>query len=252
MPSGTLGAYIVLDTNSNGYTDLGELSSDVDRSSNFAVSGNTTRNFTLSSASTKATVGTHFFSDGTSPATYSLQMEVNEGTKRPVNVTLVSGANVAVPLDMGKNQEFRAYQSLNTTAPMVGDTYVFKVTFSDGTTETVSRSVSAVPGLSAMAQNLLPQTTTPGTPTVPLFTWAAPSSPPLSYTYDVWVSNSTAGGSVWNTHDGGLPSTTTSVLYNADGKASSPSLTSGTTYYWQVTVEDANGNQATKQTTYVP
>lgn len=249
VSNGSLGAFILLDTNNNGFPDLGELSLDGDSSSNFTVSGNTTQNFTLSAASANATVGTRIFSDGVNPNGYSLQLEVREGTKRPVNATLVAGLNVPLPLDMGKDGSFRAYPWLGTTSPATGDTYVFKVTYSDGTSETLSRSVTAVLGSTSMAQNLVTQTTTPGTTTVPLFTWVAPASPPASYTYDVWVSDSTAGGSMWETDDR-LPSTTTSVLYNADGNASSSSLMSGTTYNWQVTVEDANGNQATKQTTY--
>lgn len=252
VPSGTLGAYILLDTNSNGYHDLGELSFESSESSDFTVSGNTTKNFTLSSAGANATVGTRTFYDGTNTS-YNLNLEVREGTKRPVNVTLLSGLNVALPLDMGKDWgSFRAYPGINAT-PAVGQTYVFKVTYSNNTTEILSSSVTGVLGLSAMAQNLSAIAGGSGpSNSTPLFGWTVPTSPPaVTYTYSVYVSAASGGGTMWET-DNRLPSSTTSVLYNADNTASSASLTPGTLYNWQVTVQDANGNEATRQTTYTP
>jgi hypothetical protein len=49
-----------------------------------------------------------------------------------------------------------------------------------------------------------------------------------------------------------MPSTTTSVLYNVDGNANPPSLSTGTTYNWSIIVQDQNDNQASVQTTYTP
>jgi hypothetical protein len=249
VASGTLGALILIDANDNGIPDAGELKAGGDGAS-FTVSGNTTQNFTLTTTGANATVGTRIFSNGIDAAGYSLNLKVGDGYKRVRDVTLVSGLNVALPLDMGKDWRFQAYPWIGATVPTVGSTYKFKVTFSDGTTETLSSSVTGVLGLSNMAQTL--GVTTDGTSsssvTVPLFTWATPSSEPASYTYNVRVTT-TSYSQMWETNNN-LPSGTLSVLYDVDGNASSASLTSATSYYWQVTVEDANGNQASKQATY--
>jgi len=238
VPNGSYGAFVLLDMNANGAgRDIGDLL--YESNSPFTVSANTTQNFTLSSASASAHVSTGHSSNGTE--SYSLELEAENGTKHIVSVALVSGLNVAVPFDIGKFQgDFDKSFDLSTTSPTVGDTYVFKVTFSDGTTETLTGSVSAV--LDA-ATNLvaLKDGTGGSTPTVPLFTWAAPASPPVaSYTYRVQV----LGDVNWEI---ALPSTTLSTLFNSDSTATSPSLTPASTYTWFVSVEDANFNWASTQ-----
>jgi hypothetical protein len=170
-------------------------------------------------------------------------------------VTLISGLNVAVPLDMGLAQNNTMNLSLNIAIPVVGQSYVFKVTFSDRTTQNITGSVSGVLGTGSLAQTLAIVTsgaTCGCSTTVPLFSWAAPSAPPAFFTYRVNLygnNNSTN----WNCpKDNGLPSTTTplQVLYNVDNSASpSGPLVSGlgNTYNWQVQVQDANQNSATFQ-----
>lgn len=250
VPAGNYFAFAVIDMNNNGVVDTGDISNTGGNSSDqVTVSGNTTNNITLSSASATSSVTTDHWSDGTNQS-YQLSLRVSDNTKRVASVTLVSGPNVAVPFDMGKSWEFEAWQNLGTTSPAVGNSYMFKVTYSDGTIQNLSSSVTAVLGTANMAQNLTVQTTTPGSPTVPLFKWTAPASPPTSYTYrlNLWGNNA----NWYYPQDEDLPSTTLSALYNADGRASIPALTVGTTYTWQVQVMDANGNRATLQSTYMP
>jgi uncharacterized protein (DUF2141 family) len=253
IPSGSYFAFAIIDMNGNGVIDLGDISNTNNNGSGqITVTGNITgNNIILSSASATASVGTDHQLNGASH-TYNLQIELDNGTKRAVTVTLVSGKNVAVPFDMsGDHNNFHQGAYLGATSPTVGDTYVFKAAFSDGTTETLSGSVTAV--LNAFAQNLAAVTDGTGgsSTTVPLFTWAAPASPPATYTYNLNLWGSDANW--YYPQDNGLPSTTTSALYNADGRASKSSLTPGTTYTWSVQVKDADQrNSASSQTTYTP
>jgi len=234
--------FVLLDMDNDGIgSHFGDLV--YEPHSPFTVSADTEQNFTLSSASATARAGTSHNSDGLND-NYGLQLEASGGTKHIVRVALVSGLNVVVPVDIAKQDgEFNYFVDLSTTRPTAGDAYVFKVTFSDGTTETLTGSVSVV--LDAFATNL--GVTTDGTGgssvTVPLFTWAAPASPPAFYTYSMYVE-----GPVFWILDNTLPSTQLSTLFNSDGNATNPSLTSGT-YNWYVRVEDADQNSATIQAT---
>jgi hypothetical protein len=235
--------------NNNGIVDSGDINNANDTASGITVSGITTSNLTLTSASATASVETDHQFDGTNN-NYSLIPRINDGTKHAVAMTLISGLNVAVPFDMVIDPNNSRWIWLGSTRPTVGDTYTFKVTYSDGTTQNLSASVTGV--IDSFAQSLVAQTTAPGTTTVPLFTWAAPSSPPASFIYKLNL-NGNSDSTNWNyPKDNGLPSTTTplQVLYNADGRASSASLTSGHSYTWQIQVRDANRNSATRQTIY--
>ena len=242
VPSGSYGVFVLLDMDNDGIgSHFGDLV--YEPYSPFTVSANTTQNFTLSSASASARAGTYHNSDGLND-NYGLQLEASGGTKHIVRVALVSGLNVVVPVDIAKQDgEFNYFVDLSTTRPTAGDAYVFKVTFSDGTTETLTGSVSVV--LDAFATNLGVTTDGAGgsSVTVPLFTWAAPASPPAFYTYSMYVE-----GPVFWILDNTLPSTQLSTLFNSDGNATNPSLTSGT-YNWYVRVEDADQNSATIQAT---
>lgn len=252
IPSGSWSSFAFIDMNNNGHWDTGDIGTDDDL--NITVSTNTTSNLTLSSVSTTARVTTGHGFDGGTNHWYNLNMEVRDGTKLVTSVTLISGRNVAVPFDLGKSWSFYAWANLGATVPNVGDSYGFKVTYSDGTTANISGSVTGVLGTSAMATNLLVNVGSPNTRNIPLFTWAAPTAPPASYTYQLSVYQSGVGGSNWWYPDGnGLPSTTLSAVYNVDGRANPASLLTGATYIWEVEVRDANRNSARYQATpYTP
>jgi hypothetical protein len=166
---------------------------------------------------------------------------------------------VGVPFDMDAGPQSN-YNPVNNSSnsPTVGDPYEFQVNFSDTTTQTIPASVTEV--LNTFATSL--SETTSGivggvtlSRNVPEFTWAAPSPlPPSAYTYQLQVS--TNNGTIWNDKGGhdsnGLPSTTTSAVFNSDGSASQPSLTTGTAYTVTITVTDSSGNSATVQRSYTP
>src|SRR5205807_4260663 len=136
------------------------------------------------------------------------------------------------PYDMSvdSNGSVQTPSFLNGAVPTVADTYQFQVTFSDGTTQTMSTSVSAV--LNSFAQNLAMNTSAPNySRTVPQLTWAAPASPPATYTYGVCLNGASLNWCYFGGHNSnGIPSSQTSVVYDVDGSASSSSLTTGTTY----------------------
>jgi hypothetical protein len=219
------------------------------------VNGATTGNITLVSASALIGVPTSVFGQSGQPNGYGLSVQVDYGTKIPTSMTLISGNNIAVPYDMNADSHNANYNPIynNSVSPTVGDAYQFLVTFSDGTTQTITSTLSAV--LTSFAQSLNMQTTSPGSPTVPLLTWAAPAVLPtaLPYSYSVNLYNNS--GLFWNYYGSGsgngIPSSQTSVLYGTNSNGGpNPPLTSGT-YSWSVSVIDNNNNQNQYTTTYV-
>ena len=229
--------FAVVDTNSNGAIDSGEISSVNVIGGLITVGGGTTttRNFTLSPASATASVSTEHYRDGTGWHSYRLMLGVNDGIKRAVAVTLVSGLNVAVPVDMSAN---RVISLDPNTRPNTGESYMFRVTFADGSTENIAASVSGV--LDSFATNLAASAGT-----TPTLTWGAPSpllSTPYIYRLVLWGDTDRIS---WRyPQDFGLPSTTLSVPYNG------AVLTSGYSYQWGVQVRDASGNSATSPSNF--
>jgi len=265
VPNGTYTNFATIDQNNDGEIDAGDIAN-VGGNRNGAtitVSGTSSNNnidLTPYAAAAAPFVVTNLQSSlaipGGAAASYNLSLAINWGTKRPVAVTLISGPNVPVPLDMGadQNNQIQTPTFVSGAIPAVNDTYQFMVTFSDATTQTLSASVNAVLTSAQFAQTLV-MSTSPSR-TSPTLTWAAPATPPTAtpYTYSVNLTNcsfvSCSGASEnWSYSGGqnsnGIPSATTSVPFNTDGSASpSPTLTTGTTYYWSVQVTDANGNTA--------
>jgi hypothetical protein len=145
----------------------------------------------------------------------------------------------------------------SSVSPTVGDIYQFQVAFANDSTQTIPVSVTEV--LNAFATNLSETTSgTVGATTLsrnqPEFTWAPPSVAPTFYVYEVDVYQDNQH--IWSYKGGhgsnGLPSTTTSVVFNTDGKASQSMLTTGTKYSYSVTVTDNAGNSATYVVSYTP
>ena len=256
VPSGTYQNFAILDMNDDGEVNPPDIT-DVTNHSNpptITVSGPTTGNITLANAAAVIGVPTSVFGSSSQPNSYGLSVQVDYGTKLPISMILFSGKNIAVPYDMNADSHNANYNPIynNSVSPTVGDAYQFQVTFSDGTTQIVTGTVTAV--LTSFAQNLAMQTTSPGSLTVPLLTWTAPAVLPtaLPYTYSVNLSNSSTFWNYYGSGNGnGIPSSQTSVLYNTDGSANpNAPLVSGT-YNWSVFVQDNNNNQCSFTTTYV-
>jgi uncharacterized protein (DUF2141 family) len=233
----------ILDQNGDHVIDEGDLANTSGNLDVLNVTGDTSAAVSLQNANAYANITTQHGSTALNQDFYQIDAQVSDGVRKAVTVTLFSGKNVAVPLDIGKDWQFSAWFKFGLTRPAVGDTYRMLVIYSDGSSEVLTANVTAV--LDAFAQNLSANTSAPYA-TQPLLTWAAPASPPASYNYYVSLFGSAWW---WYPNNGLLPPTTLQVQYNVDNQAWPTTLTSGT-YDWAVTVEDAAGNQAMKQATF--
>jgi hypothetical protein len=261
VPNGTYQNFAVIDMNNDGEIDAGDIGN-VGNHRNpptIVVSGNTTGNITLTSYPAAYDVQTNVQGMNGQSNTYSIHVNVSSGAKLPVSATMFSGPNVAVPFDINADQHNGSYNPIfnNSVSPTVGDTYQFLVSFSDGTSQVLTGTVTAV--ITSFAQNLaMNSPLSSGSTTVPELNWAAPTVLPtfLPYSYNVNLYNANGTSQeFWsyygNGNGNGLPSTQTSVLFNTDGTASpTASLTSGGTYNWSVTIQDNNGNSAQFTTSY--
>ena len=259
----------IIDQNNNGIIDAGDISNADQNQAVTVISGPTAnQNLTLPSAAGIATVSTQNFqstSSSGSSQSYSLYFQINGLLKLPVAVTLASGPNLISPVDIavcgGSNNTcgkgFQIGFNINTSVPNVGDNYIFNVTYSDGTTGSLTATVTAV--LNAFATNLAPQTGG-SVSTTPTFTWTDPINA-SSYIYQFYMSDSN-GNTIWqipgtNGKSNGFNSSTTSITWGTDptGGGSTPSvgsLTLGTNYNWQIQVQDSNGNSTVMQVQYQP
>ena len=271
VPNGTAcQIFGFIDLNNTGLIGgAGELSNTSGNIGMIAVTVNAPtsgQNFTLPSGNSVAVVKTQSYSSS-GGTNYNVGFQVNGGYKLPVAVELlsetpnVSGtvADVVLPADIATdafnnyNDEFDYWPQVTGT-PVAGDSYSFKVTYSDGTSETLSAAVTGV--LSAFATNLSPTGT--GVSTTPNFSWDYPSSA-SSYLYQFQL-NVNNGNTVWkipadHSNSNGFASSISPFITwdvdptNTGDLPSSSYLTSGglsasTTYNWSISAYDANMNEA--------
>ena len=249
VPNGDYQSFAIVDMNGNGLIDTGDISNTSINTPTITVTGNKTSNITLSTAKSTVLANTDHQFDGSSD-NYTIILGVHQGLKRPVAVTIFSGPNIGVPYDIGidPSQNDNWYW-LGSVSPAAGDTYKYRVTYSDGTREDLTATVSAVLGTGNMAQSLAAVTDGTGgsSTTAPLFTWTAPSTPPSSFVYRLHLWGNSDSISWDYPNNGDLPSTSPlQALY------SGTTLVSGNSYTWQVQVRDAQGNSATRAATYLP
>jgi len=273
VPSDSYNFFAILDQNNDGLIDTGDIQDATDNGSGnqaaTVISAPTSNlGLTLPSANAGAAVTTAHYnaiSQSGSSQGYDLNLQIRGSVKQPVAVQLTSGPNLINPIDIALcggsgsscGQGFQINFSIGTTAPNVGDTYTFNITYSDGTTGTLTASVTAI--LNAFATTLSPQTGT-STSVTPTFTWTDPLNA-SNYVYSFSLCCST-NGDIWdipgqNSNANGFSSSITSIPWNTDptGGGSTPSISSlvlGTTYTWQIQVQDSNGNSAATQVQYQP
>lgn len=290
VPSGS--NYIlfgILDQNNDGLVDKGDDTNvNQGNGTTLDVTGNLTgQNFTLPATNSVPEVQTQyqsFTSSGGTSTSYALNFIIGEGNKLPVAVTLTGGPSVINPVDIsnycqgcGRGALFQYYFTINNGTPSVGDAYTFNVTYSDGTSETVTGKVTgwdggtSVVGASGagLATNLAPSGTS-STSLTPNFTWTYPANP-SDFTYQfqlqqgngstIWQipgSNSNFKGFTYAQTSGGS-GTTGTITWGIDPTGdtsnnlpSGTQLTTGTTYDWMISAQDSNGNQAQVGTYYVP
>jgi uncharacterized protein (DUF2141 family) len=254
VPLGSWTVYAIIDQNNNGVIDEGDLRNvNANNAPIVTVTGNTTgAAVTLASAKgTAATTTEHSMSaDATPVVGYSLQNFLNDGVGRVVNVTILSGKNIPVPVDLARERQHDLWRGLGTTVPGVGDTYRYEVLYADGSSEILTSSVTAV--LNSFATALTETTTGLGSVGQPLFSWTAPASPPAGiWGYSVSLRGNTVSANWDYPRDAPMvDNTITSVRYNAGGTATPSSLSTGS-YTWMVSVIDALGNRARQDKSYV-
>lgn len=148
------GSYIIvgaIDMNNNGVIDTGDMYSAYGFGSGsssgagpITVAGTpVTRNLSLDPARASAQIMSMTYNYPAFSTGYALSLGIMDFTRHAEAVTLVSGPNVAVPFDIGNDGGFGSYRVLNN-APSVGDRYGFKVSFSDGTSQNISGSVTGL------------------------------------------------------------------------------------------------------------
>jgi hypothetical protein len=183
---------------------------------------------------------------------------VSEGIKLPINVTLASGPNLINPVDMGGcggngcgSPQFQYDTSLKETCRKVGDTYSFNVTYSDGTSATVTGAVTGVLGASALPTLISPTGT--GISDTPSFDWTYPANPG-NYLYQFYVC--CTSNTIWsvpgqNSNANGFTNTqiTPPLVWGVDPTDSTnlPNRLHAeprTNYDWSLQVQDVNGNSA--------
>jgi hypothetical protein len=262
--SGLIGGPGELSNTSNGVGMIG-----------VTVNGATpNQNFTLPSGNSVVEVKTQtYFSGSGNGIGYSVGFQVNGEYKLPVAVELLSETpnvngtvvDVVLPADIATdafnnyNNEFDYWPTVTGT-PVVGDSYKFNVTYSDGTSEQVNAAVTGV--LSAFATSLSPTGT--GVSLTPNFSWDYPSSA-SSYVYQFQL-NENNGGTVWeipqkHSSSSGFASTISPFITwdvdptNTGDLPSSSYLSNGgllasTNYNWSISAYDANMNEAKTQVSF--
>ena len=261
VPSGVYQNFAIIDMNDDGEVGAGDIDN-VNSQINLPtlnVSGSTTGNVVLTNPVSTINVPTSVQGSSSQSNSYNISVNVSSGSKLPISMTLFSGKNVAVPFDMNADQHNANYNPIytNSVSPTAGDAYQFLVTFSDGTTQVLTGSVTAV--LTSFAQNLAMNSPVSNTATVPVLNWTAPATLPTilpySYSVNLYNTNSTPQEN-WNYYGSGsgngIPSTQTNVQFDVDGSANpNSSLTAGGTYNWSVTVQDNANNSAQYTTSYI-
>jgi len=248
VPSGTYGLYAFLDLNGSGAYDVGDVgwNDNDDFNPKVTVAGAPVTaadiDLTADNVNALARIATsHGKNSGNE--WYNLDVDVMSMKKQVVNVQITSGPQISGPIDVARdNRDFRTW--LNVGRPTVGDTYGMTVFYSDGASETISRSVTGV--LDGFASPLAPLGAISYNAT-PTFSWTAPASAPAEYLYNIEVYYG-YGNTVWDAS--GVPRSQTSILYGSQGNVSQASLTDGAGYNWAITVTDRNGNQARKEVSF--
>jgi hypothetical protein len=259
-----------IDKNKDGVIDVPDYQNINSYGAIMAVAGPVTNvNQTFPSGNSVATVTTQHYYNAGSASNYGLTFSVDWVIKLPVAVQLLDSTNadganvVGAPTSIALcgqyssncGQGFQFSVSLANAVPTVGDTYFFSVTYSDGTSGTISAAVTGVN--SNFATDLVPNNNI--STFTPAFSWADPvCSACGGYLYRFYLENINTGAGVWQVpgNGSGLSNATTSLAWGVDPTDSSntPSVStlSGVPYLWTITAQDPNGNQAIAGTSFTP
>jgi hypothetical protein len=278
VPNGTdYFNFAILDQNKDGLIGVGNISNtDNNNDESITVSGPmSNQDVTLPTAASTATVSTSYnqnVNPSGSNTSYGINFDVRSGngSKLPVKVTLMSGPNVLQPVDLSNacqncgTPQWQYNPYLDTDVPNVGDSYSFDITYSNGTSETITAPVTAVLGAADAVSALSPNPNTTSATTTPTFTWTYPASPG-NYTYQFYMQQND-GPTIWqipgnNSNSNGFTYTQipmpAGLVYGTDptDNTNTPlytTLTSGIVYNWSIQAQDTNGNSASVTTYFTP
>ncbi|HET9553052.1 MAG TPA: hypothetical protein VFP50_08800 [Anaeromyxobacteraceae bacterium] len=209
----------------------------------------------LPAADAEVTAGTsHSF--GSWGEAYDLLLSVRSGLRVPRRAAVVGGPGVWPPQDLGVAPSggsdgtvwLRTRYAFGTVRPLVGATYSIEVTWDDGTVTTLQAPVTAILEPPTPLAPIDPLPAPLHAPALPAFSWAAPATLPATpFTYSVSV-NKGATWSLW-----GLPPTQLAATYGTvqpGATAASPAALPAGSYRWYAAVQDAQGNDASRQATF--
>ncbi len=261
----------ILDQNHDGVIDVGDVTNVNDNTTHSVnITGSASvGDLALSSAGSFAVVRTQYWSQTSSGGTYTgygMNLQLNQGSKLPVKVTVTSGGSIVTPVDLsnwgtsGGTVQYAYRPNLGVNSPNLGATYHFEVTYSDGTGEILDGTVTGVLGPSQLATALSPNITSTGLQ--PTFSWSYPASASTYYYQfqlfdanfnEMWRIPGRGGNSMGFTSSV-IPSG--SIIWNVDPTNANnhpnvTNLTSGLGYNWYIETRDSNGNSAQKQTYFI-
>ncbi|MBL9037911.1 MAG: hypothetical protein JNG84_05280 [Archangium sp.] len=209
---------------------------------------------TLSGANGVAKVSTGHVND-TGTESYSLFFRVLANLKRPVKAQVTAGPKVSFPYDLPLNEtggaRHEVAMALGTVAPAMGDAYTVAVTYSDGTSENLTATVSALLPTFVVAAPMTPSSRTP------TFQWAALTpTPATTYysslrVYDYSYLALGTGGTLMASKDD-IASTTTLFLWSDIALPGRSMLNANVlSYWWTLRATDANGNWAETVSSFI-
>jgi len=237
----------------------------------------TGQNLTLPSANSSVRIVSEVndgdgFSGTSSTLSYGIDLLVSAVNKIPVSVALLANANTAYTQDIaenlgnGFNPNDRFYLQIEigaSTAPTVGAVYSVQVTYSDGTSETLSPTITALlPSTNSLdLYPIGPVTAANSSTLAPTFSWQYPANPG-NYLYQFWIADELNYSTTWsipylNSSSNAFNSSFTTLTWGSDptdpnNLPTLASLVSGHTYWWEFVAYDANGNRAQAGGNYTP
>lgn len=191
--------------------------------------------------------------NGKTGQNYAISTYAWDGSKKLEGVELTSGPNTIVPQDLPRGffipefSFFSGFNLLQGAMPQVGDTYGFKLSYSDGSSENVSYTMASVPG--SFGPNPTPNGV--GSSLTPTLSWADPANA-SSYNYDFSLSSWSIPGNGWGTFSSSIDSVTWGVDPTGGNDLPTFSLSSGGSYEWDVRAVDSDNNASEVEVGYYP
>jgi len=246
VPDGIYHLFIIHDKNNNGYYDTGDVdySDKEDMSTFVSVQGANVDLIPLKMATSRnleTIITTETQLSGT--IYYQVNFNFHGQEKKPAHIVLNSGPQMT-ETSLGPDSWGSLYLRTSVPSiPKIGDSYNFTVTYTDGTTEPLTLTVSNV--LNKSANQTYPTGDTAPSSTTPRFAWNTLSGAPnAAYMYHLTLQQANSyDGYLWEKY---LTSDQLSVQY--DG---SP-LSAGTTYNWGIQMIDKYGNSSSSWQQFTP